>query len=158
VFSVAETKSHTDILGSIPALSSCTGAVLDEFFSTNDCTVNAAAGTELRSPAHAENSLYVIVSGSATLDVGDGVFVTLDSGDYFGGAAAHRHTHLIASVVAHEDTEVVVLSPAQVLQLRHASTRRNHPSNVDWAPEPLSPSATFVPRRRRLSVLVNSPA
>jgi hypothetical protein len=156
VRSIADTKGYTDILGTIPALSNCTRVVLDEFVASSDCAVRTARGTELRSPADADHTLYVLVGGSASLHTNDGLRVTLESGDFFGGAAARRHGDVIASVVAHEDAEFLAIGPAQVLQLRHASTRRSHPSNVDWTPEPLSPSATFVPRRRRFAVLTNS--
>jgi putative NADH-flavin reductase len=158
VRSIADTKSYADILGEIPALSNCTREVLDEFVATTDCTVHAAVGAEPRSPAHSDHSLYVLVGGSASLQTDDDVRVLLQPGDYFGGAAARRHENVISSVVAHEDAEFIVIGPAQVLQLRHASTRRSHPSNMDWVPEPLSPSATFVPRRRRFAVLANSPS
>ena len=153
---IADTASYADMLGDIPALSSCTREVLDEFVATEDRLVRSPAGAELRSPAHSENSLYVLLGGSASLHTEDGVRVVLEPGDYFGGALARRHENVIASVVALDDVEFLVIGPAQVLQLQHASTRRRHPSNIDWTPEPLSPSASFVPRRRRFAVLTNS--
>ena len=156
VRSIADIKGYADILGTIPALSNCTRVVLDEFVASSDCAVRSASDTELRSPTDADHTLYVLVDGSASLHTDDGVRVVLEPGDFFGGAAAVRHRSVVASVVAHEDAEFLVIGPAQVLQLRHASTRRSHPSNVDWTPEPLSPSATFVPRRRRFAVLTNS--
>jgi hypothetical protein len=156
VRSIAETKSYTDMLGEIPALSNCTKEVLDEFAASDHHVVRSAAGTELRSPADPDQSLYVLVGGSALLETEDHVCVALEPGDYFGGAAARRHQNVIASVVAAEDAEFLVIGHSQVLQLRQASTRRSHPSNIDWTPEPLSSSATFVPRRRRFAVLTNA--
>jgi hypothetical protein len=153
--SIADTVSYSDILGTIPALSSCTKEVLDEF-AADDRLVRSPAGAELRSPTHAENSLYVVVAGSASLRTEDDLYIILEPGDYFGGIEARRYEHVIASAMALDDVEYLVIGPAQVLQLRHASTRRNHPSNIDWTPEPLSPSASFVPRRPRFSVLTNS--
>jgi hypothetical protein len=156
VRSIADTKGYADILGEIPALSNCTRVVLDEFVASSDCTVRSAAGSEVRSATDAEQSLYVLVGGSALLHTDDGVRVALEPGDYFGGSTSHRYGNVVASVVAHDHADFMVIGPAQVLQLRHASTRRSHPSNIDWTPEPLSPSATFVPRRRRFAVLTNS--
>jgi hypothetical protein len=158
VTTVADTKSYADILGVIPALSTCTPEVLDEFVATCDCTVRPGGGAEFRSPTDADGSLYVVLSGSVVLATDDGVRIVLEPGDYFGGTAAQRHQHLIASAVADADAEILVIGPAQVLQLRHASTRHNHPSNIDWSPAPLSPSATFVPRRRRLVLVSDSPS
>jgi CRP-like cAMP-binding protein len=97
-----------------------------------------------------------MVAGSASLDAGDGVRVALEPGDYFGGDSGRHHHKLTSSVVAEEDAEVLVISPAEIARLQRAASRRRHPSNVDWIPESAAPPLRLVRSRRRLGVLARS--
>jgi CRP-like cAMP-binding protein len=153
---VADTKTYAEILRDIPVFSSCAPDVLDHFVSESVFTVHAAAGQRICSRTDSSRNLYVVVAGSASLDAGDDVRVALEPGDYFGGDTGHHHHKLSASVVAEEDVEVLVITPEEIARLHHAASRRHHPSNVDWFPEPAAPSLRLVRSRRRLGVLTRS--
>ena len=149
---VAETRTYAEILRDIPAFSRYAPDVLDHFVTESVFTMHTAGGQEICSRTDASHNLYVVVAGSAVLDAGDDVRVELEPGDYFGGDAGHHHA-LTASVVATEDTEVLVISPEEMARLQHAASRRHHPSNVDWVPEAATPSLRLVRPRRRQAVL-----
>ena len=152
---VADTKTYAELLRDIPALSACDPDLLDRFVTEVVLSVHTAAGREIRSPFDSSGNLFVLVGGSAFLDAGDDVGVVLEPGDYFGGESAHQG-HRLMSVVAEEDSEVLVITPEQVVQLQQAGSRRRHPSNADWSPEVATPSLRLLPSRRRLAVLARA--
>jgi hypothetical protein len=156
VNTVAESKTYADILGGIPAFASCAKDALDDFVTRRVFTMHTGAGREVCTLTDSSHILYVLVAGSAFLDAGDGIRVALEPGDYFGGASGRRPHKVAASVVAEEDVEVLVISPAEVLRLQHASSRRRHPSNVEWSPELTAPNLRMIPTRRRRAVLARS--
>ena len=149
---VADCKSYAELLGNVPAFSSCTTEVLVEFASHNAAKVELAAGETLRDDASSDQSLYVVVSGSAVLDAGDNISISLESGDYFGGPSGARFG-ISGSVVAIDDVEVLVVHPEELLALALASSRSRHPSNIEWRSEILAPSTRIVRKRRRHTVL-----
>jgi CRP-like cAMP-binding protein len=153
VTTVADSKTYAEILRDIPAFASYAQDVLDQFVTEKVFTVHAAAGREIRSAADASDNLYVLVAGSASLNTGDGVRVALEAGDYFGGDRRHK---LSASVVAEENVEVLVISADEIVRLQHSASRQRHPSNVEWAPEVVTPSLRLLPSRRRFAVLARS--
>jgi CRP-like cAMP-binding protein len=116
--------------------------------------VHADAGKTLCFQTQCDQNLYVLVSGSASLDAGDGVSVTLQPGDYFGRKPGHFHG-LIASVTADEDVDVLVIRPQDVLQLERASCRSRHPSKIDWRSEFTSAPVTRPPRRRHRALVAS---
>jgi CRP-like cAMP-binding protein len=148
---VADTRTYAEILRDIPAFSRCTPEALDHFVTEGVFPMHTAAGREICSRTDMSRNLYVVVAGSALLDAGD-VRVGLEQGDYFGGASAHSH-ELAASVVAEEDTEVLVVSPEELARLQRAASRRHHPSNAEWIPETATPGLRLLRSRRRLAVL-----
>lgn len=150
---VADTRTYAEILRDIPAFSSCAQDALDHFVTESVFTMHTAAGREICSRTDTSRNLYVVVAGSAVLDAGDNVRVALLPGDYFGGDSGRHHLRLTASVVAEEDTEVLVISPEDVARLAHVASRRRHPSNADWVPETAAPSLRLVRPRRRPAVL-----
>ena len=153
---VADTRTYAEILGDIPAFSSCAADALDQFVTDSVFTMHTAAGREICSRTDTSRNLFVVVAGSAFLDAGDDVRVALLPGDYFGGDSGHRHHKFAASVVAEEDAEVLVISPQDVARLQHAPSRRRHPSNADWVPETVAPSLRLVRPRRSVAVLERS--
>jgi CRP-like cAMP-binding protein len=153
VTTVADSKTYAEILRDIPAFSQYAPDVLDHFVTETVFTVHTAAGHQIRSRTDASDNLYVMVAGSASFDAGDGVRVALEAGDYFGGE--RRHT-LSASVVAESDVEVLVIGADELARLMHSTSRRHHPSNVDWTPEVTTPSLRLLPSRRRFAVLARS--
>ena len=153
---VAESKTYADILGDIPAFSSCDKDALDDFVTHRVFTMHTGAGREVCTLTDSSHILYVVVAGSAFLDTGDGVRVQLEAGDYFGGTSGLRLHKQAATVVAEEDVEVLVISPSEVQRLQHASSRRRHPSNMEWSPEVTAPSLKLIPPRRRRAVLARS--
>jgi hypothetical protein len=134
VKSVADCKNHADFLAKIPAFSNCATEVLEEFVTHAAFNVHSAAGMILCSRTHCDQNLYVLISGSASLDAGDGVRITLEPGDYFGRNPGRYH-ELIATVIANEDVEVLVIRPQDVVQLEAASSRHRHPSKIEWRNE-----------------------
>lgn len=149
---VADCKSYTELLGSVPAFSSCTTEVLEEFVSHSAATVELAAGETLWDDARGDQSLYVVVAGSAVLDAGDNISISLESGDYFGGPSGTRFG-ISGSVVAVDDMEVLVVQPEELLALTRASSRSRHPSNIEWRSEIPAPSTRSARKRRRHTVL-----
>jgi CRP-like cAMP-binding protein len=153
VNAVANGKDYAEFLGDIPAFSNCAMEVLEEFVAYGAFKVHHAAGKTLCFQTQCDQNLYVLVSGSATLDAGDGVQVSLQPGDYF-GRNPRRYHELIASVIADEDVEVLVIRPQEVLLLEEVSSRHRHPSKIEWRSELATPAARLA--RRRHHVLVAS--
>jgi CRP-like cAMP-binding protein len=131
VNSVAEYKTYAGFLGDIPAFSDCAPEVLEEFAASAAVKIHAAAGKTLCSEVQCDQNLYVLVSGVASLDAGDGVRIALEAGDYFGWNPGRYHGPR-ASVVAGEDVEVLVIRPQDVLRLEMIVSRHRHPSNIEW--------------------------
>ena len=147
--SVADCKNYADFLGNIPAFSNCPKEVLEEFVDHAEFKVHSATGRILCSQTHCDQNLYVLISGTASLDAGDDVRITLEAGDYFGRNPGHNH-ELIATVIANEDVEVLVIRPQEVLQLEKASSRHRHPSKIEWRSEIGNPVTRLVRRRHRV--------
>jgi Cyclic nucleotide-binding domain len=141
-----DAKNQADLLGEIPVLSTCTRDVLEEFLSHGVDKLHCAAGRAVNSPTSADQNLYVLVSGSATLDAGDDVHVALEPGDYFGSASARRH-HMTTTVTAEGDVEILVIRPQELIRLQHASSRDRHPSQIEWRHE-LTATSPFDEARR----------
>jgi CRP-like cAMP-binding protein len=149
VNSVADCQMYADFLEKIPALAPCAREVLEEFVTHNACTVHVAAGRTLSPQSQCDQNLYVVVSGSATLDAGAGVRVALEPGDYFGRTPG-RHLALVASVTADDDVALLVIGPQDIAQLESASCRHRHPSNIDWRSALANPVTRPARRRRRV--------
>jgi CRP-like cAMP-binding protein len=149
---VADCKSYAEILGDLPAFSSCASEVLEEFIAQGATRVDFAAGQAVWSQSSADQNLYVVVSGSAVLDAGDDIYVALEPGDYFGGTSGIRYWSN-TSVVARDDMEVLVIHPQELAQLKRASSRSRHPSNIEWRSELSTPIPRFLRRRQRHSAL-----
>lgn len=150
---LADREDYADILEVIPAFSSCTRNVLDEFVNYSVVKVHCAAGGTFSSESGRDENLYVLVSGSALLDAGDGVFVALEPGDYFGTSPARQH-QLVTSVAARTDIEVLVINPLEVARLARASSMDRHPSRVDWRSELRTTTRRAERRTHRRAVLV----
>jgi len=151
VHALAETKSHVDYLQSTPMLSSCSESVLAEFIHYGQSELHVSAGDHVDPSEDAVRSTYVLMSGSALLATHD-VVITLEAGDYFGGDQASRF-HLGATVVALNDLIFLTLTPADVEQLRQASSRDLHPSKVDWRNDyPIRPRQRTVSQDRSASM------
>jgi hypothetical protein len=134
VNSVADCKTYAGFLGAIPVFSDCATEVLEDFVTHAAVKVHAAAGKTLCSEAQCDQNLYVLVSGLASLDAGDGVRVALGEGDYFGWNPGRYHGPR-AKVVAEENVEVLVIRPQDVLRLEMIASRHRHPSNIEWRAE-----------------------
>jgi hypothetical protein len=141
-----DAKNYADLLGEIPAFSTCTRDVLDEFLSHGVDKLHCAAGRAVSSQTSADQNLYVLVSGSATLDAGDDVRVALEPGDYFGSASARRH-HMTTTVTADRDVEILVIRPQELTRLQQASSRDRHPSQIEWRHGLTTTSPFDEPRR-----------
>ncbi len=113
--------------------------------------VHVAAGKTLCSKAQCDQNLYVLVSGVASLDAGDGVRVALDAGDYFGWNPGRYHGPS-ATVTAEEDVVVLVIRPQDVLRLEMIASRHRHPSKIEWQTE----ADDARPSGRRYGALVTS--
>jgi CRP-like cAMP-binding protein len=131
VQSWADCKDCVEFLETIPAFSSCTRSVLEEFVTHGLVKVHCAAGKKLSPLTDQEQNLYVLARGSALLLAGDDVVVELEPGDYFGKSPDRRH-HIVASVIAVSDVEIFVINPQEVARLELASSRERHPSRIDW--------------------------
>jgi Cyclic nucleotide-binding domain len=149
VNSVADCQHYADFLADIPAFANCAKEVLDEFMTEHACKVHATAGRTLCAHTQCDQNLYVLLSGSASLDAGDGVHVALEPGDYFGHHPG-RHHELFATVTADDDVEVLVIRPQEVVQLENASSRHRHPSQIEWRSELANPVTRPARRRRRV--------
>ena len=149
---VADCKSYAEFLEDLPAFSSCASEVLEEFVVQGAPRADFAAGQGIWRQSSTDQNLYVVVSGSAVLDAGDDIYVVLEPGDYFGGASGIRYWSN-ASVVARDDVEVLVIHPQELAQLKRASSRSRHPSNIEWRSELPAPAPRFPRRRQRQSAL-----
>jgi hypothetical protein len=154
VHTVVDCKEYAEFLGDIPAFSNCAKEVLEEFVASCSFKVHADAGKTLCFQTQCDQNLYVLVSGSASLDAGDGVSVTLQAGDYFGRNPGRFHG-LVASVIADVEVEVLVIRPQDVLQLERASSRNRHPSKIEWRSEFTGAPVTRLPRRRHRSLVAS---
>jgi hypothetical protein len=150
---VANDKDYAEFLGHIPAFSNCAMEVLEEFVATAAFKVHHAAGRTLCFQTQCDQNLYVLVSGSATLDAGHGVKISLQPGDYFGRNPLRYH-ELVASVTADVAVDVLVIRPLEVLQLEKASSRSRHPSKIEWRSELATPMPR-LPRRRHRALLAS---
>jgi hypothetical protein len=153
VLSVADCKNYAEILGEIPAFSNCSTEVLEEFVAYGVEHAHYVSGEML--PAHMEDDpdFYVVVDGSATLDAGDDVRVTLTAGDYFGRNPG-RSAAIVATVIADVDVDVLIIHPEAAQQLERAAGKNRHPSQIEWRSEFTGDSAR--PTNRRLHSLVAS--
>jgi CRP-like cAMP-binding protein len=152
VNTVVDGKSYAEFLGDIPAFSHCAKDVLEEFVASSAHKMQSGAGTALCIEVPLERCLYVLLAGSASLDAGDDVHVSLEPGDYFGTNPRNNH-ELIASVTADEDVDVLVISPQDLLQLELASSRSRHPSQLDR--RSAAPAVTRLPRRRHRGLVAS---
>jgi Cyclic nucleotide-binding domain len=152
VNSVANDKEYAGFLGAIPTFSNTAMEVLEEFVVHGEFKVPHPAGEALCSPTECDQNLYVLVSGSATLDAGDGVQIRLQPGDYFGRNP--RHHDVIASVTADVDSEVLVLQPQEFQLLERASSRHRHPSLIEWR-SALTTPATPLPRQYQRTLVAS---
>jgi CRP-like cAMP-binding protein len=140
-------RDYADILEAIPAFSTCTRSVIEEFVAVGANKAHFAAGKTLRPRSLHDQNLCVVVSGSLLLNAGDDVVISLEPGDYFGKNAGRR-LRLASSVVAVSDVELLVITPRQITALEEASSRSRHPSQIDWYVEP--PATPWrAPRRGR---------
>jgi hypothetical protein len=151
VYSVADCKGYAEILGGLPAFSNCADEVLEEFVAYGVHKAHHLAGETLSARLHGDPNLYVLVSGSATLDAGDDVRVALIAGDYFGATPDHSHA-FVGSVTADVDVDVLVIRPQETLHLERASSKRNHPSQIDWRSEFAAVAPRSTHRRQRALV------
>ena len=140
---VAGCKSYAEMLGDLPAFSSCAGEVLEEFAAHGATKLDFATGETVWRQTNADQNLYVVVSGSAVLDAGDDIYVALEPGDYFGGTRGVR-CWSSASVVARRELEVLVIDPQELAQLKRASSRSRHPSNIEWRSELSTPAPRIL--------------
>jgi CRP-like cAMP-binding protein len=152
VHTSAEISNHTDFLQTIPAFSTCSRAVLEEFVTHSVVKVHCAAGKKLNPLTEEEQNLYIVSSGLALL-ITDDVTVILEPGDYFGRSLGHAH-HVPCTVSAVSDMELLVLNPSEVARLQQASSRECHPSRPQ--PQDARPVAVRRPflRQHRRPVLV----
>jgi CRP-like cAMP-binding protein len=149
-------KEYVDFLESIPAFSSCTRAVLDEFVNHGLVKVHCAAGKKLSPLTEQEQNLYVLAAGSALLSAND-VAVTLVPGDYFGRTPDRRH-HIVASVLALSDIEILVMNPQEVARIQQTTSRDLHPPKTDWRAEFRDANRRSFRRSHRRSTLVTRSA
>jgi CRP-like cAMP-binding protein len=153
VNSAADFKSCADFLGDIPAFSLYSKEVLEEFVTRAPFRMHVAAGKKLCERTPSDQNLYVLISGSASFDAGDGVCITLGAGDYFGRTPGHYHA-LMATVIADEDVEVLVMRPEEILQLEMAASRHRHPSQIEWRGDVAIPTSRN-PRRRHYALVAH---
>ena len=157
VHTLTDCKDYADFLETIPAFASCTRDVLEEFVSRGVVKVHCTAGKKLNPLTDHEQNLYVLASGSALLNADDDVAIALEPGDYFGRSPARRH-HVVASVVAVSDVEILVINPREVARLRQASSRDRHPSKIEWNIEPPAAARRSFRRSHRRAALVGQGA
>ena len=128
---LVDSRDYAELLEGTSAFPGCSRDDLEAFVAHGVVKVHCAAGTTLDTQAPQNQSLYVLVSGSAILDAGEGVEVTLEPGDYF-GKNPERHGQLAASVVASSDAELLVVNPLDAARLANTSPRvRSHP-RFEW--------------------------
>lgn len=128
---LVDSRDYADLLEATSAFSGCTRDDLEAFVAHGVVKVHCAAGTELGTQEPQDQSLYVLVSGSAILDAGEGVEVTLEPGDYF-GRSPERHHKFLASVVTASEAEVLIINPTEAARLGSASSRRRRTSRFEW--------------------------
>jgi hypothetical protein len=131
VQTTADGRTYVEILQDVPALSGCTSDVLKEFVAHGLVKVHCAPGKNFRPQTVRDHNVYVLVAGSAILDAGDDITVDLEPGDYF-GRNYDVYGHLAASIAALTHLDVVAISPEVVAQLKEASCRDRHPSQIEW--------------------------
>ncbi len=151
--SAADFKSDADFLGDIPAFSPYPKEVLEDFVTHAPFRMHVAAGKKLCGQTRSDQNLYVLISGSASLDAGDGIRITLGAGDYFGRTPGHYH-ELRATVIVDEDVEVLVMRPEDVFQLEIAASRHRHPSQAEWRGD-LAAAAPKSTRRRQHALVAH---
>jgi CRP-like cAMP-binding protein len=141
-------RTYTEILETIPAFERCTADVLEAFVA--QCAVKAVctAGRTVTPQTHLDQNLYVLISGSALLDAGDGVVVELESGDFFGASPTNHH-ELIASVIAVTDVELLIINAQEIERLEQVSSRDRHPSGIAWQLEAPATVRHFTRRLHR---------
>jgi CRP-like cAMP-binding protein len=154
VLSLADNKNHVGMLESIPAFSSCTRNVLEAFVALGVTKVECAAGETLSPDEFHDQNLCVLTSGSVLLDVGDGVVVSLEPGDYF-GRIPERHSWLATSAVATSDAEILLISHRELTVLMEASCRDRHPSQIEWRLELPAPVHHASRRKTRSAALAS---
>jgi CRP-like cAMP-binding protein len=125
VHTLAEGKNLTELLETIPAFSSCGRDTLQDFVDHDVVKVHCPAGKKLNPLTAEEQNLYVLASGSALLTDGNDVVVELEPGDYFGRSPGRQH-HIVASVIALSDVEILVINPREVARLQQ-------PTLEDWS-------------------------
>jgi hypothetical protein len=157
VHTLVGSKDYSDFLEVIPAFSTCTRNVLDEFVAHGVVKMQCAVGETLSPQTHLDQNLYVLVAGSASLTVGDDVVIALEPGDYFGGKP-DRCQQFPTSVVATSDVEFLVFDPREVTGLAQASSRACHPSRIDWYTELRSTTRRATRRNHRQAVLMSQGA
>ena len=148
---VADCTTYAGFVGDIPAFSDCATEVLEEFVDPRCTQVHVAAGETVCSQAQCDENLYVLVSGAASLDAGDGVRVALSAGDYFGWNPGRYHGPSVR-VIAEEDVDVLVIQPQDVLRLEMIASRHRHPSKIEWRVD----AKVAQPPRQRERTLVTT--
>jgi CRP-like cAMP-binding protein len=148
----ADCQDYTDFLEAVPALSTCTREVIEEFVSHNVVKVHCMAGKKLNPLTDQEQNTYVLASGSALLHADD-ITVALEPGDYFGRSSSHPH-HVVASVVAQSDIDIFVINVLEIERLLQASSRDRHPSQLEWTIELPTNTRQSSCRSHRNTVLV----
>jgi hypothetical protein len=147
---LTDTSTYADLLAEVPALSTCTRGVLEEFVAHGVDKLHCAAGRSIGTRTSTDQNLYVLVGGSASFRTGDDIRVALEPGDYFGNVNAHSRD-MTATVVAEQDIEILVIRPQQLTRLAHASSRDRHPSQIDWRSDfsstPTTPTVPPAPHR-----------
>jgi hypothetical protein len=151
VHTLADCKDYVDFLEVVPALSSCTRAVLEDFVTYDVVRMPWPGGTTIHPESEHDQNLYVLVAGSALLKSADGIEVHLEAGDYFGGSLRH----LPVTVDAESDVEVLVIDAGEIARLTYASCRARHPSQIDRYTQPSTArrSARRTHRRAELASL-----
>jgi CRP-like cAMP-binding protein len=155
---VTDKKTDAELLAEIPAFSSCSRTVLEAYVEQGLATVELAERQTFRLPSYPGDNLFVVTAGLALLKAGDGVTVTLEPGDYFGSDVLRRHQHLVASVVAVTDMELVVISADDLARVQRASSKERHPSQIEWKSELRTTVRRKVRLNHRRAVLVRQSA
>lgn len=145
---LAEGRNLTELLEAIPAFSSCPRTTLQDFVDHDVVKVHCPAGKKLNPLTDREQNLYVLASGSALLIDGDDVVVELEPGDYFGRSPGRQH-HIVASVIALSNVEILVINPQEVARLRRATLEDwRRLSDGDWTIDDPDASPRGVRRSR----------
>ena len=150
---LAERVEYADFCEGIPAFARCTREVLERFMAESGLTARAGAG-EVVCGLHDDHNLYVLISGRASLRVGD-IVIALEPGDYF-GQESDRHHRIAGTVVADSDVEVLIIGTQELVQLEVASSAARHPSRSPWPIERTSVTAERRRLRRRTNLTGHS--